>query len=195
MAGGGSYNPDKQFGGDSGMGSNQGFNTTGWDTGNNMWGGRRGGGWGGRWNKGGGWQGGGQGQNQQTYPGGGIKKVTTEYAPGGDQGGGNVASDQPPAQPTIAPPAQNGYQPRPQPTEFGGGNPANPQQPQIPQTIAPPAVSQSVTPTPSPYRTQLSQMDNNSFMRLIQQMLGGQTFNPYQTPQSGTNSLYNRFGR
>lgn len=50
-------------------------------------------------------------------------------------------------QPMIAP---DGYQPRLQPTEFGGGNPApnlqQQTQPKIPQTIAPPAFNYNTRP-------------------------------------------------
>ena len=96
------------------------------------------------------------------------------------------------AQP-YRPPRPNVYPPA---TDLGGGQSlVYTDEDQARDSARPQPTTPERKPTYSPYRNSLSQMDTNGFMSLLQQLLGGQSFNQYQTPMSGTNSLYNRYGR
>lgn len=101
-------------------------------------------------------------------------------------GGLTVAQPYRPPRPNVYPPA----------TDLGGGQSmVYTDEDQARDSARPQPTTPERKPTYSPYRNSLSQMDTNGFMSLLQQLLGGQSFNQYQTPMSGTNSLYNRYGR
>ena len=130
-------------------------------------------------------------QPQQQYQNGGLTVAPAFRRP---QGGGTDAIPPQPQQQyqngglTVAQPYR--------PPDLGGGQSmVYTAEDEARDSARPQPTTPERKPTYSPYRNSLSQMDTNGFMSLLQQLLGGQSFNQYQTPMSGTNSLYNRYGR